>query len=137
MIRVCLFRLQMAGSWNSWRLISKQPPPYARGASSRTDFVRNMKKWGLADQADPMESLESLLNLKGNNSMDSLLNGDYTAETTEDYGEEICNLPYPGNRQGRETEKLRSPRSDKRPGSFTEGFHEDLSGSGTNLSLVQ
>lgn len=29
--------------------------------------------------------------------MDSLLSGDYTAETTEDYGEEICNLPYPGN----------------------------------------
>lgn len=28
--------------------------------------------------------------------MDSLLNGDYTAETTEDYGEEVCNLPYPG-----------------------------------------
>lgn len=28
---------------------------------------------------------------------DSLLNGDYTVETTEDYGEEICNLPYPGS----------------------------------------
>ena len=28
--------------------------------------------------------------------MDSLLNGDYTAETTEDYGEEVCNLQYPG-----------------------------------------
>lgn len=28
---------------------------------------------------------------------DSLLNGEYTAETTEDYAEEICNLPYPGN----------------------------------------
>lgn len=27
--------------------------------------------------------------------MDSLLNGDYTAETTEEY-EEVCNLPYPG-----------------------------------------
>ena len=27
--------------------------------------------------------------------MDSLLNGDYTAETTEDYGTEIPNLPYP------------------------------------------
>ena len=26
---------------------------------------------------------------------DSLLNGDYTAETTEDYGPEIPNLPYP------------------------------------------
>ena len=29
--------------------------------------------------------------------MDSLLNGDYTAETTEDYGPEIPNLPYPDN----------------------------------------
>lgn len=28
---------------------------------------------------------------------DILLNGEYTAETTEDYGEEICNLPCPGN----------------------------------------
>ena len=28
---------------------------------------------------------------------DSLLNGEYTAETTEDYGGEICNLPYPGS----------------------------------------
>lgn len=38
--------------------------------------------------------------------MDSLLNGDYTAETTEDYGEEVCNLPYPGNWKGREEGKL-------------------------------
>jgi hypothetical protein len=29
--------------------------------------------------------------------MDSLLNGDYTAETTEDYGEKIPNLPRPGD----------------------------------------
>ena len=28
-------------------------------------------------------------------SYDSLLNGDYTAETTEDYGEEILHLPTP------------------------------------------
>lgn len=28
-------------------------------------------------------------------SYDSLLNGDYTAETTEDYEEEIPNLPIP------------------------------------------
>ena len=28
---------------------------------------------------------------------DILLNGEYTAETTEYYGEEICNLPCPGN----------------------------------------
>lgn len=28
---------------------------------------------------------------------DSLLNGEYTAETTEDYGPEIPNLPYPGD----------------------------------------
>ena len=31
--------------------------------------------------------------------MDSLLNGDYTSETTEDYGEEILNLPRPGNNE--------------------------------------
>ena len=35
--------------------------------------------------------------------MDSLLNDDYTAETTEDYGDEVCNLPYPGDRKERET----------------------------------
>lgn len=28
---------------------------------------------------------------------DSLLNGEYTAETTEDYGEEILHLPCPDN----------------------------------------
>lgn len=28
-------------------------------------------------------------------SYDSLLNGEYTAETTEDYGEEVYHLPYP------------------------------------------
>ena len=32
---------------------------------------------------------------------DSLLNGEYTAETTEDYGDEVCNLPYPDNKAGR------------------------------------
>lgn len=39
--------------------------------------------------------------------MDSLLNGDYTAETTEDNGDEICNLPYPGNMGKRYTEEHR------------------------------
>ena len=34
--------------------------------------------------------------------MDSLLDGEYTAETTEDYGEDICNLPYPGDWPRRE-----------------------------------
>lgn len=28
---------------------------------------------------------------------DSLMDGDYTAETTEDYGEEILHLPIPTN----------------------------------------
>lgn len=36
---------------------------------------------------------------------DSLLDGDYTSETTEDYESEICNLPYPdsmGQRDAKE-----------------------------------
>ena len=39
--------------------------------------------------------------------MDSLLNGDYTSETTEDYGTEISNLPYPDNMGQRGKEKYR------------------------------
>ena len=38
-------------------------------------------------------------------SYDSLLNGDYTAETTEDYGQEIPNLPYPDNMGKRNEEE--------------------------------
>lgn len=50
--------------------------------------------WVHAEAVEPMVSLEYLWKYLFN--MDSLLNGDYTSETTEDYGDEICNLPYPG-----------------------------------------
>lgn len=52
--------------------------------------------------------------------MDSLFNGDYTAETTEYYGDEVCNLPYPviwknGTRKSIDkkyyTDDLETPRS--------------------------
>lgn len=33
---------------------------------------------------------------------DSLLDGDYTSETTEDYGETILNLPRPDSLSGRD-----------------------------------
>ena len=46
------------------------------------------------EAVEPMVSLEYLWKYLFN--MDSLFNGDYTSETTEDYGDEICNLPYPG-----------------------------------------
>lgn len=39
---------------------------------------------------------------------DSLLNGDYTAETTEDYGEEILNLPRPDCFPGRDKKQPQS-----------------------------
>ena len=41
-------------------------------------------------------------------SYDSLFNGEYTAETTEDYGEEILNLPRPDSLSGRNKEQPRS-----------------------------
>ena len=43
---------------------------------------------------------------------DSLLNGDYTAETTEDYGEEILNLPCPDSFTGRDKKQSQSTCGD-------------------------
>lgn len=51
---------------------------------------------------------------------DSLLSGDYTAETTEDYGDEICNLPYPGNMGKRGKEEHRQEILYERPGNTEE-----------------
>ena len=44
--------------------------------------------------------------------MDSLLNGDYTSETTEDYGEEVLNLPRPDSMAGRDKKQSQSPGMD-------------------------